>query len=125
MLVERSGSFVTLTIAGVVHAAAALHALRRVRQALAAEPANGVLVAAHAAVFTLSQSDYFEFVAEALREPIRLPIAFVVNPAINEVASAHEAVMQRRGLRRRFFQEVDPAWEWLERECRETQDTPR
>lgn len=111
--ITSEGGILTATVSGLLGATECIGALWQIRRAAAAPEVCGVLVDMRGAALALSVPQYVEVLRFEVLAPIQQRMALVVGDGLISLARAHEIVLARRGLQRRFYTTRKAALHWL------------
>ena len=112
---QFSGSTLAVKLSGVFGLRECLGALQAVRREAQRCQAVALLLDVRGVALTLTPPQYVDFMRAALDQPITRPVAFLAPKALMPWTSAHELLMLRRGLHRRFFASEAAALRWIAR----------
>jgi len=109
------GGIQRVAASGIFGPSGVASAVERVKAA-AMDPSVRVLVVdLRAAALALTAGEYLSLVRWSLKHPIAQPVAFIVSDELMSYACAHQILMARRGLDRRFFSTDEKALRWAAR----------
>lgn len=121
--ITSEGGILTATVSGLLGAAECMGALWQIRRSASAADVRGVLVHMRGAALAISVPQYVEVLRFEVADPVQQRMALVVGDGLISLARAHEIVLARRGLQRRFYTSPKAALHWLEAapppQCRE------
>jgi hypothetical protein len=111
--VTADSGILWLHLQGIVTTDACADVISVLRAELSFTPARCIIIDARRTIIAISMLEWGEIVGEALSDPVRQPLGYIVPRSLPAgVQSGHAFVMGQRGLERAFFQTTDEAYSW-------------